>query len=108
MPINFIFDIQKKQFDNILKKKDSNSDKKLELKLPVEISLENEELEILKNFLKTNEQLEYLKINLPGSFNFKDLLTDELSKEKVPNLKITIQEKFDQIATTNINEFMWG
>ena len=106
MPVNFIFDIQKDQFDKIIKNKESNSNLKLELNIPVEITLDKDELEILIHFLKSNEQLEYLKINLPGAFNFKDLLTEELSKEKVPNLKITIQEKIDQIATTNINEFL--
>ena len=107
MPANFIFDIDKENFIEILKKKAEKTDLKLKLTIPVEISLnDNFELESLINFLEKNQKLEYLKINLPGSFNFNELLTEELIKEQVPNLKITIQEKIDNIATTNFNEFL--
>ncbi len=105
MPTNFIFDILKEHFEEITKKKENTSDMKLKLTIPVEISLEKDELDILIEFIKSNDQLDYLKINLPGSFNFKDLLTEELSKEKVPNLKITIKEKLESIASTSYNEF---
>ena len=107
MPANFIFDIDKQIFTEILKKKDEKKDLKLKLTIPVEISLtDNIELESLINFLENNQKLEYLKINLPGSFNFNELLTEELIKEQVPNLKITIQEKIDNVATTTFNEFL--
>lgn len=105
MPANFILNIQKDQFETITSNKEKNSEKILKLTLPVEITLDEEELKILMKFLKENSQLEYVKINLPGSFNFKELLTDELSNEKVPNLKITIQEKLDSVTTTSFNEF---
>lgn len=105
MPTNFILDLQKDQFESITKNKDKNSEKNLKLTLPVEIALDEEELEILIHFIQENTQLEFVKINLPGSFNFKELLTDELSNEKVPNLKITIQEKLDSVTTTSFNEF---
>ena len=107
MPANFIFDIDKENFIEILKKKAEKTDLKLKLTIPVEISLnDNFELESLINFLENNQKLEYLKINLPGSFTFNELLTEELIKEQVPNLKITIQEKIDNVATTNFNEFL--
>ena len=107
MPANFIFDIDKENFTEILKKKDEKTDLRLKLTIPVEISLnDNFELESLINFLENNQKLEYLKINLPGSFTFNELLTEELIKEQVPNLKITIQEKIDNVATTNFNEFL--
>ena len=107
MPANFIFDIDKENFTEILKKKDEKKDLRLKLTIPVEISLnDNFELESLINFLENNQKLEYLKINLPGSFTFNELLTEELIKEQVPNLKITIQEKIDNVATTNFNEFL--
>lgn len=107
MPSHFVFEIEKKHFELILKREESDTDLKISLNVPMEIELNDKnELEKLKNFLDTNEKLEYLKINLPGSFNFTELLTEELIKEQVPNLKITIKEKIDTVATTTFNEFL--
>lgn len=107
MPSNFIFEIKKSNFDEIIKNNESNNDLKFTLTIPVEINLnDREEFEKLKKFFEANKKLEYLKINLPGSFNFSNVLTEELIKEQVPNLKITIQEKFDSEITTNFNEFL--
>ncbi len=106
MPSNFIFEIKKENFDEIIKKKDPNNDLKFSLTIPVEINLsDKDEFEKLKTFLESNKKLEYLKINLPGSFSFSNVLTEELINEQVPNLKITIQEKIDSEVTTNFNEF---
>lgn len=107
MPSNFVFEIEKKNFELILKKQVSDSDLKISLTIPMEIELnDKDELDRLKTFLTSNLKLEYLKINLPGSFSFTELLTDTLINEQVPNLKITIQEKMDSVATTTFNEFL--
>ena len=112
MPGNIILDISKDHFDEIIKKRDSKSDQPnnltLKLIIPVELVFSSlEELQILSKFIVEDKKLEYLKINLPGSFNFNELLSDELIKEQPPNLKITIQEKIDSIATTtSFNEFL--
>lgn len=106
MPEKIIFDIPKEKLNEILSSQEGN---KITLKVNVQIEVtfsSESELKSLKRFIQENKKLEYLKINLPGSFNFEDVLTDELIKEQVPNLKITIQEKFDNVATTtSFNEF---
>ena len=107
MPSKFVFEIEKKNFELKLKKQVSDSDLKISLTIPMEIELnDKDELDRLKTFLTSNLKLEYLKINLPGSLSFTELLTDTLINEQVPNLKITIQEKMDSVATTTFNEFL--
>ena len=112
MPENIILDIDKDNFDEIIKKNNSKNDQPnnltLKLTIPVEIVFSSlEELEILSKFIVEDKKLEYLKINLPGSFNFEELFSDELIKEQPPNLKITIQEKIDSVSTTtSFNEFL--
>lgn len=111
MPSNIIFNIDKDTFTQLLAKQESNENNASEnnsitLNLTIEMQfLSESELESLKTFVKENKKLEYLKINLPGSFSFEELLTEELIKEQVPNLKITIQEKIDNVTTTTFNEF---
>lgn len=110
MPARITFDITKTHLEEIIKNKDLNSDKNpnldIKINVPIIITLESlEEFEALAKFIRENKKLEYLKINLPGSFNFLELFTEELIREQVPNLKITIQEKIDNITTTTFNEF---
>ena len=106
MPKNILFDIAKEIFDQILTQQESNESK---IKLTVSIDIifsSKEELDSLKKFIQKNKKLEYLKLNLPGSFNFEEVLTEELIKEQVPNIKITIKETTsEQTTTTSFNEF---
>ena len=106
MPKNILFDIAKENFDQILTQQESNESK---IKLTVSIDIifsSKEELDSLKKFIQKNKKLEYLKLNLPGSFNFEEVLTEELIKEQVPNIKITIKETTsEQTTTTSFNEF---
>ena len=106
MPSNIIFDIPKEKLIELLAKQKSKSTS-LKMNLDIEILFSSEsEIESLSKFMEENKQLEYVKINLPGSFNFEDLLTEELSKERVPNLKITIKENIEKFTTTTgFNEF---
>lgn len=106
MPTNIIFDIPKEKLTELLAKQEPESTS-LKMNLEIEILFSSEsEIKVIKKFMEDNKQLEYVKINLPGSFNFEDLLTEELSKEQVPNLKITIKENIERVTTTtSFNEF---
>lgn len=104
MPINIILEIDKSHFKKQISTENQNT-LSIKLEIPVEIHFEEKELETLMNFIENNKKFEYLKINLPGSFSFNELITDELIKEEVPNLKITISEKINNTISTSFNEF---
>ena len=77
MPANIIFDIPKEKLMKLLAKQEPKNTS-LKMNLDIEILFSSEsEIKSLSKFIKDNKQLEYVKINLPGSFNFEDLLTDE-------------------------------
>lgn len=78
--------------NSIKEEKDSENLIQVEIKIPVQLTFEKGEVRALKDYVDQNLNFDSLKIKFPGYLNLMDFLTDELIKEQIPKLQITINE----------------
>ena len=107
MPKFITLELDKDKIYNLLKSKDQNS---VEMTNVVKFTAECEfefldgELASLSNFISQNKTFQNIKLKFSPSIDLKNILTDDLIAQKVPNLLITVKEK-DYSSSNSINEY---
>ena len=65
----------------------------LKITLPVEIQFEKDELNAIKEYINLNTEFQSIKLKIPGYVNLSTVLTEDILKENISHLKISINEK---------------
>ena len=75
------------------------------LTLPIQIEFEIDEYDILHSYIKNNKNFNSIKLKIPGGINLRSVLTEDIIKDNIPNLLITIKEKEEKF-TSSVGEYI--
>lgn len=94
MPKQIVIEFTKKELESLLLEASKHN---IECQSPngstFSVDFTDEEVEVVRKMVEGNEAFEKIRLEFPGTVDLSLILTEELVEEKVPNIKIKVQEK---------------